>query len=193
MADHDHWMRLHIGDYLGDTQHLSTFQHGIYLLLIMHCFKKGSLPAERIKLMHIAKISDVRNWLKAAPDVLAMFQQTATGYRHRRVDAELVSAQALSGKRKKAAEKRWYGSTNGGNSGNSEPCTSEPCTTDTVPKTAQVIDITNSGACKSNASHIHIHESPPGAPPKGGHRRRRDFRNGFAQMLHEMMEEKLHA
>ena len=44
------WMPLYIGDYMADTGHLSTAEHGCYLLLIMHYWENGSIPIEDDKL-----------------------------------------------------------------------------------------------------------------------------------------------
>ena len=46
MAAFSHWLPLDVEDYLADTMHLSTLQHGIYIRLIMHYWKRRG-PASR--------------------------------------------------------------------------------------------------------------------------------------------------
>ena len=104
MSVFDQWMRFHVGDYLADTMHLTTFQHGIYLLLIMHYFKRGELPDDEAALARIAKVS-VYHWRRSAPAVLALFyRDSESHYRHLRCDSERERARELSEKRRVAGK-----------------------------------------------------------------------------------------
>jgi uncharacterized protein YdaU (DUF1376 family) len=78
MAAFDHWLPLHVGDYLADTMHLSTLQHGIYIRLIMHYWKRRGLPADERSLAQIAGIPTLKFRVHGGP-VMALFTPVGVG------------------------------------------------------------------------------------------------------------------
>jgi 5-methylcytosine-specific restriction endonuclease McrA len=66
-------MRFNLGDYLADTMHLSTLQHGIFFRLLMHCAVHGELPKEERTVARIARMS-VARWRRHAAAVLELFR-----------------------------------------------------------------------------------------------------------------------
>lgn len=95
------WMPLYVADYLADTGHLSTAEHGAYLLLIMHYWQKGGLPTDDARLASIARAMP-EQWL-SMKDTLAEF--FGEGWRHTRIDAELQSAREAYQRRASAGRK----------------------------------------------------------------------------------------
>ena len=97
------WMPLYIGDYLRDTAHLRAAESGAYLHLIMAYWQAGGLPNDDRQLATIARMSDAE-WKRAKP-VLARFFGPGFGS-HKRIDAELAHALAVSSKRSASARQR---------------------------------------------------------------------------------------
>ncbi len=90
-----YWMPLYIGDYLKDTRHLTTLQHGAYLLLLMEYWTKGKLPQDVPSLRRISLL-DRHQWRRNAPAIAAFF---SPDWRHSRMEKELEKAQQISLKR----------------------------------------------------------------------------------------------
>jgi uncharacterized protein YdaU (DUF1376 family) len=106
----DIWMPVFIGDYLADTMHLSTEQHGAYLLLLFHLWRRGTLQDDDAALAQITGLG--RNaWSQARPVLAEFFQIHAGLWRHGRVERERlrVTAKQLSNSKqaKLAAARRW--------------------------------------------------------------------------------------
>jgi uncharacterized protein YdaU (DUF1376 family) len=104
------WMPLYVGDYLGDTQRLTTEQHGAYLLLILDYWRNGPAPDDDSILQQITKL-DKAGWKKHRPALARMFQIEGGEWKHKRIDAELGNATANAERRtdkaKKGAAARW--------------------------------------------------------------------------------------
>lgn len=86
------WMPLYVGDYLADTRHLTTEEHGAYMLLIMHYWRTGGLPNDDARLARIAGLTP-EGWSGSRTTLADLFEE---GWKHKRVDAELAEAERLS-------------------------------------------------------------------------------------------------
>lgn len=95
------WMPLYVGDYLGDTGHLSTVQHGAYFLLMMHYWRQGALPDDDKQLAAITKLP-LRVWLDIRETIQAFFYG---GWLHKRIDEELAVMEQKTAKRATAGQK----------------------------------------------------------------------------------------
>ncbi len=94
-------MPLYVGDYLAKTGHLTTLQHGAYLLLIMHYWANGSLPTQPEELMAIARMTPDQ-W---SGNCLAIARFFTNDWRHSRIDEELDKSKNISEKRSLAGLK----------------------------------------------------------------------------------------
>jgi uncharacterized protein YdaU (DUF1376 family) len=88
----DTWMPLLVSKYLQDTMHLSTEQHGGYLLLLMHAWSNsGALPTESEKLRRITRMSPSA-WASQKDDLIRFFIESDGALRQKRLDIELARA-----------------------------------------------------------------------------------------------------
>src|SRR5258707_1410875 len=94
-------MPLYVGDYLGDTGHLTTTQHGAYLLLMMHYWRKGELPDDDRQLSKIAKLP-LKTWGDYRASLQDFFYE---GWKDKRIDPELAKMRAGSEKQSIAGHK----------------------------------------------------------------------------------------
>ena len=90
------FMQLYVADYLGDTRHLTTEQHGAYLLLLMTMWRsEGRLPNDAKKLARITGCTASR-WARISDDVLAFFEVDGDDLTNKRLMLELEKASEKS-------------------------------------------------------------------------------------------------
>lgn len=104
------WMPLYVGDYLGDTQRLTTEQHGAYILLILDYWRNGPAPDDDAVLQSITKL-DRLAWKRNRPALERLFRIADGHWTHKRIEQEIENAKAnqdrRSSKAQKAAQARW--------------------------------------------------------------------------------------
>jgi uncharacterized protein YdaU (DUF1376 family) len=94
------FMPLYVADYLADAAHLSTLEHGAYLLLIMTYWQRGeALPDDDKKLARIARL-DARNWARVKPQICEFFTTGDNKWLHHRVERELSNVRTKSLKKR---------------------------------------------------------------------------------------------
>jgi uncharacterized protein YdaU (DUF1376 family) len=88
-------MMFYPGDYLRDTGHLSTEEHGAYLLLLWHAWTQGGvLPLDDDMLRRITRLAP-KAWAKSRAVIVAFFTRQEDGYHQKRLDRELAKARAM--------------------------------------------------------------------------------------------------
>jgi uncharacterized protein YdaU (DUF1376 family) len=92
-------MPMYWADYLADTGHLSTLQHGAYLLLIAHYWRHTCLPNDEQMLARVTRMSP-SEWSENRDVLASLF---GDGWTHSRIDAELAKSAEISSKRRDAA------------------------------------------------------------------------------------------
>jgi uncharacterized protein YdaU (DUF1376 family) len=96
MASKIPYMPFYPSDYLTDTQHLTTQEHGAYLLLILNYWQRGEpLEDNDRKLAGIAKM-DLFDWSVVRVSLQDFFQIKDGFWYHKRVDKELAQVKATS-------------------------------------------------------------------------------------------------
>lgn len=105
-AKADLWMPLYIGDYLRDTMHLTTLEHGAYMLLIMHYWISGPIRDHAKVLASITRLSS-EDWEDCEPVIREFFSVDDGVWIHARIDKERGKAQHNRDQAQAAARARW--------------------------------------------------------------------------------------
>jgi uncharacterized protein YdaU (DUF1376 family) len=108
------YMQFYVADYLADTAHLSTLEHGAYMLLLMNYWQRGKpLPTSDERLSRICRLS-MDEWLAIKDNILEFFIEKDGELVQKRVEIELAavmekSDQARNAGRISAAKRRLNG------------------------------------------------------------------------------------
>ncbi len=98
-------MPFYVGDYLADTSHLSTEEHGAYILLLLHYWKKRQGPKNDPKRLAKITLLSAKKWRNFSPTILEFFQIKDDRLIHPRMERELTIAAEKHNRRVDAGQK----------------------------------------------------------------------------------------
>lgn len=83
------YVQLYIADYLGDTAHLSTEEHGAYLLLIFNYWQRGkALDNTNNRLAYVTRLSEER-WIEVQKHLAEFFILSEEQWFHVRIEEDI--------------------------------------------------------------------------------------------------------
>lgn len=93
--------------YLSDTGHLSTVEHGAYLLLLLTMWRAGGeLPDDDIKLSRYTKMT-MAKWLKIKPSIMEFFIRANGVLSQKRLQKEFQFVKKNRQKQSQNAKAKW--------------------------------------------------------------------------------------
>jgi uncharacterized protein YdaU (DUF1376 family) len=100
------FLPLYTGDYLRDTRHLSPLKHGIYVLLLMHCWdQRGPVPIDEQEAAGVANCRS-QDEIEALRYVLSrFFTRMDDGFYNHRMQKEIERSQSISHARSEAGRR----------------------------------------------------------------------------------------
>jgi uncharacterized protein YdaU (DUF1376 family) len=117
-------MPLVVEKYHGDTTHLTTIQHGAYLLLLMAYWRRGGpLPCDDSRLAAIARMTP-QEWKRQRPIIAEFFDERDGLWFQKRAELELDRARKKSEAAAESARARWE--RNAGADANASKAHTEP-------------------------------------------------------------------
>jgi uncharacterized protein YdaU (DUF1376 family) len=96
------YMQLYVADYLADTMHLTTEEHGAYLLLIFNYWQTGK-PIPVSRLARIARLSNER-WTDVERSLNEFFNERSGEWVHDRIERDLEAVHATQSQRSAAGK-----------------------------------------------------------------------------------------
>jgi uncharacterized protein YdaU (DUF1376 family) len=92
------YIQLYIADYLADTAHLTTIQHGAYLLLIFNYWQRGhALNNANGRLASVVRMSN-EEWAQHEQTLSEFFKIDGDEWINHRIDEDLAAVEAKSTK-----------------------------------------------------------------------------------------------
>jgi len=96
------YMQFYVADYLADTMHLTTEEHGAYLLLIFNYWQTGK-PLPKARLARIARMTNER-WTPVEQALSEFFADDGETWIHERIEQDLSIVKRMQNQRSKAGK-----------------------------------------------------------------------------------------